>query len=381
MLCKAVGSIAAVPLPDEAAGEPPVLFEPKWDGFRCIIFRDGDEVVLGSRNEKPLTRYFPELVDPIREQLPDQCVLDGEIVIAGPDGLAFDTLSQRIHPAESRVRKLSVETPASFVAFDLLGVDGNSWMDRPFHQRRSELERVLAQAAPPLHLTPITTDRTIAQDWFVRFEGAGLDGVIAKRALSPYTPNKRSLLKVKHKRTADCVVAGFRMHKDGEGVGSLLLGLFDDNGRLNHVGVAASFSAARRRELVDELAPFRERALAEHPWQDWSDPERAAAWGGAVAKPASSEPVTPATEPDREPGEGQRMPGGLSRWTGTKDLSWFPIRIELVAEVAYENVLNGRFRHGGRFQRWRADRTPESCTYAQLEQVPPYELRTIFLDA
>ena len=351
MLCKSVGSIEAVP--DDPPGQTPTIFEPKWDGFRCIVFRDGDEVVLGSRNEKPLTRYFPELPPALRAQLPSQVVIDGEIVIATDHGLDFDLLSQRIHPAESRVNKLSVETPASFVAFDLLALGDESWMGRPFVERRARLEELLADAEPPVFLTPATTDRATAQDWFVRFEGAGLDGVVAKKASQTYEPNKRTQLKVKHKRTADCVVAGFRIHKDGNGVGSLLLGLHDDDGRLHHVGVAASFTEARRRELLDELEPYRPETLEDHPWREW----------------AEAEGITSAD---------QRMPGGLSRWSGGKDLSWFPLRPELVVEVAYENVQHGRFRHGARFQRWRTDREPASCTYAQLEEVTPYELHEIF---
>jgi ATP-dependent DNA ligase len=338
MLAKAVDDLP------ESQG---TIFEPKWDGFRCIVFRDGDEVVLGSRNERPLTRYFPELVDPLRASLPERCVVDGEVVIATPDGLDFDALQQRIHPAESRVRRLSVETPASFVAFDLLALDDRSLLDTPLRERRALLVDALADARPPVHLTPATTDRSV-----VRFEGAGLDGVMAKPADGTYEPGKRVQFKVKHRRTADCVVAGFRMHKDGAGVGSLLLGLYDDGGDLHHVGVASSFTARRRKELLAELAPHFEGALEEHPWR---------AWAQAEGSPAST-----------------RMPGAPSRWNAKKDLSWTPLRIELVAEVAYEQVQNGRFRHSARLLHWRPDRNPTSCTYAQLEVVPALELAEVF---
>jgi ATP-dependent DNA ligase len=341
---------AAHALPGTDADD--LLFEPKWDGFRCIVFRDGDEVELGSRNERPLTRYFPELVGPIRAQLPERCVLDGELVVgAGPPGatrLDFDLLSQRIHPAASRIARLAEETPASFVAFDLLALGDRDLTGVPLRQRRAALEEVAGHLQAPLHLTPATTDRHRAAEWFERFEGAGLDGVLAKDLDGTYQPGKRAQVKVKHQRTADCVVAGYRPHKDGAGVGSLLLGLFDDDGTLHHVGVAASFSAARRAELVGELAPYRDGALADHPWQGWAE----------------------------EAGAG-RMPGAPSRWNGTKDLSWSPLRIELVCEVAYEHLLAGRFRHTTRFQRWRPDKAPRECTYAQLEQVPPYELTAV----
>jgi len=329
-----------------------MIFEPKWDGFRCIVFRDGDEIELGSRNERPLTRYFPELLEPLRAALPDQAVVDGEIVIAGTDGLDFDGLQNRLHPAESRVNKLAAETPASFVAFDLLAVGDESLMDTPLAERRARLETILGKAEAPIHLTPITTDRDLARDWFVRFEGAGLDGVIAKDPTGTYLPDKRAQLKVKHKRTADCVVAGYRVHKSGDGVGSMLLGLYDDEGRLHHIGVASSFTAAKRPELRDFLKPYEEGALDDHPWQEWAEAQ------GQVL--------------------GQRVPGAQSRWNADKDLSFTPLRIELVAEVAYENLLNGRLRHGARFQRWRPDRDPDSCTYAQLDQAAPYELHEIF---
>lgn len=341
--------------PDLPDAEPGAFwFEPKWDGFRCIVFRDGDEIVLGSRNDKLLTRYFPELLDPLRRSLPDRCVVDGEIVVAGPDGLDFDALQQRIHPAESRVNRLAAETPAAFVAFDLVALDDRSLLDAPLTERRSLLEGALADAEPPIHLTPGTLDRATAAEWFSRFEGAGLDGVMAKAADGAYHPNKRAQLKVKHLRTADCVVAGFREHKNGDGPGSLMLGLFDDEGNLHHLGVASSFSVARRAELRDELAPFVAEDLAEHPWGRWSD---------AAA---------------HEAGEGGRLPGGQSRWNATKDLSFTPLRPDLVAEVAYERVDNGRFRHSARFQRWRPDRDPASCTFEQLEVVPPYLLGDVF---
>jgi len=325
-------------------------FEPKWDGFRCIVFRDGAEIELGSRNERPLTRYFPELAAALLRELPDRCVVDGEIVVATADGLDFDALQQRIHPAESRVNKLALETPASFVAFDLLAIDDDDLMDRPLAERRTRLEGALASVQAPVHLTPTTADRATAEDWFVRFEGAGLDGVMAKLLDGPYVPDKRTQLKVKHKRTADCVVAGYRTHKSGDGLGSLLLGLYDEDGDLHHMGVATSFTAARRKELVAEVAPYEADALADHPW---------ASWGGAG-------------------GESTRMPGSPNRWNATKDMSWTPLRVELVVEVAYEHVQSGRFRHATRLVRFRTDRDPLSCTFEQLEEVPPYELHRIF---
>ncbi|WP_194827738.1 ATP-dependent DNA ligase [Nocardia sp. XZ_19_231] len=333
--------------------EPGLSYEPKWDGFRCIVFRDGDEIELGSRNDRPLTRYFPELAELLKAALPPRCVVDGEIVMVTDQGLDFDTLQQRLHPAASRVNKLAVETPASFVAFDLLALGDRDLTTEPFAQRRRELESLLDAAPGRIHLTPITQDPDVAQDWFTRFEGAGFDGVMAKSDELTYLQDKRVMLKIKHERTADCVVAGYRMHKDGEGVGSLLLGLFDDEGNLHHVGVASSFTAARRRELLGELAPLRENALDDHPWRNWAD---------AVAQANAD----------------GKMPGGVSRWSGGKDLSWEPLRPELVAEVRYEHVQSGRFRHGGRLARFRADRTPESCTYAQLDEVAPAELDAIF---
>ncbi len=333
--------------------EPGLSYEPKWDGFRCIVFRDGDEIELGSRNDRPLTRYFPELAELLKAALPPRCVVDGEIVVVTDQGLDFDTLQQRLHPAASRVNKLAAETPASFVAFDLLALGDRDLTTEPFAQRRRELESLLDAAPGRIHLTPITQDPDVAQDWFTRFEGAGFDGVMAKSDELTYLQDKRVMLKIKHERTADCVVAGYRMHKDGEGVGSLLLGLFDDEGNLHHVGVASSFTTARRRELLGELAPLRENALDDHPWRNWAD---------AVAQANAD----------------GKMPGGVSRWSGGKDLSWEPLRPELVAEVRYEHVQSGRFRHGGRLARFRADRTPESCTYAQLDEVAPAELDAIF---
>ncbi len=328
------------------------LFEPKWDGFRALIFRDGDELLLQSRDSKPLDRYFPELRAPLLAQLPPRCVLDGEIVLAGPHGLDFDTLSQRIHPAASRVKLLAEQTPASVVFFDLLAVGDEDLQGQPFAIRRTRLEQVLVNAQPPIHLTPATQDRVQAEDWFRRFEGAGLDGVMAKRTDSPYDPDKRSMLKIKHERDCDCVVAGFRWHKRGENtlIGSLLLGLYDPGGRLQHVGTCASFTEARRRELVDFLAPYRENAMANHPW---------ATWGGQNT-------------------EGSRMPGAQSRWSSGKDLSWELVRPELVVEVAYEHMQGDRFRHLAHFRRWRPDKLPAQCTYAQLEVVPPEELNALF---
>ncbi len=347
MLAKATDS-----LPDAEVNK--YLFEPKWDGFRCIVFRDGEEVLLGSRNERPLTRYFPELLGPLRDALPPRCVIDGEIVVTSPAGLDFDALQQRIHPADSRVQRLAGETPASFVAFDLLAEGDRSLLGEAFVDRRRALEKALAGAHPPVHLTPSTTDRSIAEDWFVRFEGAGLDGVMAKPAVGVYEPDKRVQLKVKHQRTADCVVAGYRVHKSGDGVGSLLLGLYDEDGRLHHLGVASSFTAVRRKELTGELAPYVAADLSSHPWGEWAS---------AAA---------------HEAGTSGRLPGAPSRWNATKDLSFTPVRPERVVEVAYERVDNGRFRHSARFLRWRPDRTGDSCTFAQLEVVPPMELQLVF---
>ncbi|HEX9578767.1 MAG TPA: ATP-dependent DNA ligase [Myxococcales bacterium] len=327
------------------------LYEPKWDGFRALVFRDGDEIYLQSRESKPLNRYFPELIEPLRAQAPRRCVLDGEIVIAGERGLDFDALLLRIHPAASRIKLLAEQTPASFVAFDLIFEESDDLRPAPQEERRRRLERALVEARPPIYLTPATRDRALAQDWFARFEGAGFDGVVAKRLDQPYQPDKRAMVKVKHARTADCVVAGFRWHKNGPGtmVGSLLLGLYDDAGKLHHTGVTAAFTAAQRRELVGELEPSRAGAAENHPWREWAD------WAGD-----------------------QRMPGASSRWNRGKDLSWEPLRIERVCEVAYDHLQGDRFRHATTFQRWRPDKTPSECRYDQLEETPPAELRQIF---
>jgi ATP-dependent DNA ligase len=346
MLAKRVGE-----LPDG----PGWIFEPKWDGFRVLVFRDGDELLLQSRDEKPLDRYFPELREPLLVQLPPRCVLDGEIVIAKDGGLDFEALQLRIHPAASRVALLAKEIPSSVVFWDVLCEGDRDLRDQPFRARRGALEALLARAKPPLHVTPATADRAAAGDWFRRFEGAGLDGVLAKPESGTYQPNKRVMLKVKHERECDCVVAGFRWHKRGDGtsVGSLLLGLYDESGTLHHVGVAASFTDQKRRELVSVLAPYREGALADHPWKDWAgegDPEA----------------------------HGQRMPGAKSRWSQGKNLSWEPLRPELVVEVAYDHMQGTRFRHTAHFRRWRTDKRPRDCTYAQLEVVPPHELSSIF---
>ena len=328
------------------------IFEPKWDGFRAVIFRDGDEILVQSRELKPLNRYFPELVETLLKHLPPRCILDGEIVIATPRGLDFDALQLRVHPAASRVKMLAETTPASVVFFDLLSDGVSDLRGEPFATRRERLEAMLQNAAPPIHITPATRENSVAEDWFHRFEGAGLDGVMAKLASGTYEPDKRAMLKVKHERDCDCVVAGFRWHKDGAGsaIGSLLLGLFDDAGNLQHVGVCASFTQQKRRDLVSFLEPYREDALNGHPW---------AAWGESS-------------------GDGQRMPGGQSRWSAGKDLSWEPLRPELVVEVAYEHMQGSRFRHMAQFRRWRTDREPASCTYAQLEVVLAHELKEIF---
>jgi ATP-dependent DNA ligase len=345
------------PMLAKAADELPEgegwIYEPKWDGFRCIVFRDGDEVELGSRNERPLTRYFPEVVAAVCSHLPARCVIDGEILIPGAVGLDFDALLQRIHPADSRVQKLAAETPASFVAFDLLAVGDRDLTELPLSERRAMLESVTT-TRPPIFVTPISTDIATAKDWFSRFEGAGLDGVVAKRADLPYRPGERVMVKVKHRRTADCVVAGYRIHKDGNGVGSLLLGLYDDSGDLQHVGVASSFTAKRRRELLEELRPLLDGALDGHPWQGWAE---------AV---------------EREQAEGRRMPGAVSRWNAKKDLSWTAIRAERVAEVQFDQLQGRRFRHATSFVRWRPDREPSSCTYDQLEVAAPLELASVF---
>jgi ATP-dependent DNA ligase len=345
---------AAAALPDGGGW----LYEPKWDGFRAIVFRDGDEVFTQSRDLKPLDRYFPELAEPFREHLPERSVIDGEIVIADDGALQFEALLLRIHPAESRVRMLAAETPASFIAWDLLAIDDEDLRSTPQVERRRRLEAALVAVAPPVHLTPATTDRVTAADWFERFEGAGLDGVVAKRLDASYQPGKRAMLKIKHERTADCVVAGFRWHKNGPGthVGSLLLGLFDDAGTLHHVGITSSFSWDRRAALVAELSPLRDGALEGHPWAEW------AAWAAAGTADAS----------------GQRLPGATSRWNRGKDLSWEPLRAERVVEVAYDHLQGDRFRHATTFRRWRPDKAPADCRYDQLEVTPAYELGAIF---
>jgi ATP-dependent DNA ligase len=332
------------------------IFEPKWDGFRALVFRDGGEILIQSRDEKSLNRYFPELLEPLAAQLPGRCVLDGEIVVTQNGALDFDALQLRVHPAASRVKLLSQEIPASMVFFDLLSQGDRDLRGMAFKDRRQMLESLLSAAAPPLHLTPATSESTTASEWFRRFEGAGLDGVIAKPASGTYEPNKRVMLKVKHERECDCVVAGFRWHKKGErsAVGSLLLGLFNDSGALQHVGVCASFTDKKRRELVEFLGPYRKNALAAHPWKDWAD-----------YAPAGTDPE-------------HRMPGGQSRWSGGKDLSWEPLRPELVVEVAYDHMQGSRFRHTAQFRRWRTDKKPSDCTYDQLEVVPPQELAVIF---
>lgn len=327
-----------------------LLYEPKWDGFRCIVFRDGAEVELGSRNERPLTRYFPELCDAARAGLPPRCVVDGEIVIVAPGGLDFDALLNRIHPADSRVRMLAVETPASFVAFDLLAMDERDLRREPFAVRRQILSEALRDVGPPLHLTPATTDRAVAQDWFTRFEGAGLDGVVAKALALPYREGERVMVKVKHERTADVVVAGYRWHKSGPVVGSLLLGLWA-RGQLQHIGVSSAFTAKRRLDLVDELAPFRVESPDGHPWSDWARADAHTA---------------------------QRLPGATSRWNSKKDLSFVLLRPELVAEVAFNQLQGDRLRHPAQFLRWRPDRDGRSCTYDQLEPAVPGELSEVF---
>lgn len=330
---------------------PGMQYEAKWDGFRAIVFRDGDEVELGSRTGKPLTRYFPELVAALKDRVPGRCVLDGEIVIAREGRLDFDALTERIHPADSRVRMLAEKTPASFVAFDLLALADEALTGVELTERRALLTRALAGVTAPVHLAPATTDIEVARGWFEEYEGAGLDGVIAKPLTLRYRQDERVMFKIKHERTADVVVAGYRFHKSGPVVGSLLLGLYDDGGRLQHVGVSAAFAMKRRAELVGELEPLRMDDVAGHPWAAWSD---------------------------EAAHETARLPGAPSRWSGKKDLSWVPLRPERVAEVAYDHMENGaRFRHTARFRRWRPDRVPESCTYAQLEEPVRYDLDEI----
>ena len=329
------------------------IFEPKWDGFRTIVFRDGNDLLLQSRDTKPLSRYFPELIEPLKAQLPERCALDGEIVISREGVLDFDALSLRIHPAASRIQLLADQTPASVVFFDLLALGDADLRARPFAERRERLTELMQGANAPLHLTPASRDREVAEDWFRRYEGAGFDGVIAKAADGSYEPDKRVMLKIKHERDCDCVVAGFRWHKDGEGtlVGSLLLGLYDAHGKLQHVGTCASFTQAKRRELVEFLAPYREGARANHPW---------ASWDAAGSGPDADAP--------------SRMPGAKSRWTGKKDLSWELLRPELVVEVAYEHMQGDRFRHMAQFRRWRPDKPPAACTYEQLIYATPFRL-------
>ena len=357
-----VEPMLAKPSDDLPAGDD-FLYEPKWDGFRCLVFRDGGELHLQSRELKPLERYFPELIEPLVRQIPERCALDGEIVIAGPEGLAFEALLLRIHPAASRVKLLAQETPASYVAFDLLALDGEDLLDHPLSERREKLERALANAKPPIHLTPATRNLEVARDWFSRFEGAGLDGVVAKHLGSRYLPGKREMIKVKHARTADCVVAGFRWHKNGPGtmIGSLLLGLYDAKGTLHHVGITSSFTTARRKDLVGELEPLREHAFDDHPWKEWG--------GGDGRRPQAGAPIDET---------GQRMPGATSRWNRGKDLSWEALRPERVCEVAYDHLQGDRFRHATHFLRWRPDKDPSSCRYDQLEVTPAYELGRIF---
>ncbi|MFJ3230599.1 ATP-dependent DNA ligase [Streptomyces sp. NPDC086787] len=340
MLAKSVASIP-----------PGMHYEAKWDGFRAIVFRDGAEIEVGSRTGKPLTRYFPELVAAFTERLPVRCVMDGEIVIAREGRLDFDALTERIHPADSRVRTLAERTPASFVAFDLLALGDESLLEMPLADRRTLLAEALSGVTAPVHLAPATTDVGVARRWFEQYEGAGLDGVVAKPLDLRYLRDERAMFKIKHERTADVVVAGYRFHKSGPVVGSLLLGLYDDSGALQHVGVSAAFTMKRRAELVEELEPLRMAEVAGHPWAAWSD---------------------------EAAHESARLPGAPSRWSGKKDLSWVPLRPERVAEVAYDHMENGaRFRHTARFRRWRPDRTPESCTYAQLEEPVRYDLGEI----
>lgn len=332
------------------------IYEPKWDGFRALVFKDGPKLHIQSRDLKPLNRYFPELEGPFGEQLPEACVLDGEIVIATGGALDFDALLGRIHPAKSRVDMLAKEFPASFVAWDLLALGDDDLREVPLKDRRAKLEQVFANVKPPLHLTPMTRDPKEAQDWFERFEGAGLDGVIAKGASSTYLPGKRAMVKIKHQRTADCVVAGFRWYKDAkdELVGSLLLGLYDDEGKLHHLGVTSAFKREVRKQLAEELAPLREGAQENHPWREWAD------WQN----------------------ENQRAPGATSRWNRGKDLSWVPLRLERVCEVSYDHMQgtppSARFRHSAHFKRWRPDKPPQDCRYDQLDVTPPFELAKIF---
>ena len=341
MLAKAV---VGIPERDD------LIFEPKWDGFRCIVFRSGDEVILGSRNERPLTRYFPEMLDPIRASLPERCVVDGELIVSTDDHLNFEALQQRIHPAETRINMLAETTPAAFVAFDLLAIDDRDLRETPFGERRRLLANALGDCTAPIYLTPTTTDHELAAEWFREFEGAGLDGLIAKPVDDAYVENKRTQFKVKHIRSADAVVAGFRWHKDGEGVGSLLLGLHNEKGELQHVGVAASFTKKRRSEMVEELEPLIENALDEHPWRSWAEAQAH---------------------------QDGRMPGAPNRWSAKKDHSWVPLRIERVVEVKYGSTLNGRFREVTKVLRWRPDKTPAECDFEQLDEPVPVGLERV----
>jgi ATP-dependent DNA ligase len=330
------------------------IYEPKWDGFRALVFKAGDDLFIQSRDLKPLGRYFPELEVTLRRELPDRCVLDGEIVIATDGRLDFEALLLRIHPAASRVKMLAEQSPSSYVAWDLLAFGDEDLRALPQAARRTRLEAALGSVKPPVHVTPATRDKEIARDWFMRFEGAGLDGVIAKPDDLPYAPGKRAMMKVKHQRTVDCVVAGFRWYKGGKDklVGSLLLGLYDKDGTLHHVGVCASFKQTERAELTTKLAPYREGAMDNHPWKEWAD---------------FQEVETP-----------QRLPGATSRWNRGKDLSWQPIRLELVVEVSFDHMQGDRFRHGSHLKRWRPDKPPSACTYEQLEVTPPQEIKDIF---
>jgi ATP-dependent DNA ligase len=359
-----VDPMLAKAVPDLPTGDG-WLYEPKWDGFRAIVFRDAEELYIQSRDRNPLDRYFPELAAPLLDALPGRCVVDGEIVIASDGQLDFEALLLRIHPAASRVALLAEQSPASFIAFDLLALDDASLLQVPQQERRERLEHALGSVAPPVHLTPMTRSRELAADWFARFEGAGLDGVVAKEADASYEPGRRRMLKVKHARTADCVVAGFRWHKNGPGthVGSLILGLYDDAGKLHHVGVTSSFTWQRRAELAEELAPLRVDALQDHPWREWAE------W---------SSPQRPPGEEGAASGPEVAMPGGGSRWNRGKDLSWEALRIERVCEVAYDHLQGDRFRHATTFRRWRPDRSPADCRFDQLETTPPYELGLIF---
>ena len=326
-------------------------YEPKWDGFRAIVFRGANDVYIQSRDLRPLDRYFPDLHAVFLDQLPSGVVVDGEIVMPTKHGLDFGGLQMRLHPAASRVEKLAKATPAAFVAFDLLAADGKSLLSVPQQDRRAQLEKLFKKIRRPLYLTPMTRDRDRAIDWLQRFEGAGLDGVIAKPATATYQPGKRAMFKIKHVRTADCVVAGFRWHTSGKDVlGSLLLGLYDDDGTLQHVGVTSAFTMATRKQLVKEFAPLRKNALQNHPWREWAD-----------AQAVSS-----------------RMPGGQSRWSAGKDLSWEPLRIERVCEVKYDHMEGDRFRHPPVFLRWRPDKQPRDCRYDQLDVTPAYELEKVF---